>query len=348
MSAKTNFDVLTVGTATRDVFLTSDLFKVVKDTAHLKTLGFEDGRAECFAFGGKIDVDAPTFTTGGGATNAAVTFARAGLATGSIFSIGADRAGEDVVEELSKENVRCFQSIDSKLSTGYSTLLLGRDGERTALVNRGASSNINLRNVPLARLSTKLLHVSPGELPLATATRIVNHFQKQGAAIVINPSSHYIKMGLRDLSPILKKTAVLTLNRSEAAALAKVDGKDERKIFAKLCSFVPGFVVITDGPDGVLVSNGKAIYRAGVFKEKQIVDRTGAGDAFASGFSAYLFAHGGVAEPSEALLKDAIRFASANATSVVEHIGAKTGILSMQSFNRSARFKNLTVRKTII
>jgi len=64
------YDVITIGTATQDVFLKSRDFKVLKDER------FITGQAECFALGAKIEVPDIFFTTGGGATNAAVTFAR--------------------------------------------------------------------------------------------------------------------------------------------------------------------------------------------------------------------------------------------------------------------------------
>jgi sugar/nucleoside kinase (ribokinase family) len=88
---------------------------------------------------------------------------------------------------------------------------------------------------------------------------------------------------------------------------------------------IDGIAVMTDGARGAIVSDGRYIYRAGIFKEKKLVDRTGAGDAFGSGFVAGFI-----------LKKDihfALRLASANATSVVEKIGAQAGILRRKDFN---------------
>jgi sugar/nucleoside kinase (ribokinase family) len=58
---------------------------------------------------------------------------------------------------------------------------------------------------------------------------------------------------------------------------------------------------------------------AGMYKDVKVVDRLGAGDAFGSGF----VCKWALGRP----LKEAVTFASANSTSVVSHIGAKTGIL---------------------
>ena len=53
------FDVITIGTATMDVFLTSRFFKVLKDRKHLEKIGFFVGEAQCFALGSKMEIDKP-------------------------------------------------------------------------------------------------------------------------------------------------------------------------------------------------------------------------------------------------------------------------------------------------
>lgn len=70
--------VLTIGTATRDVFVTSDAFQVLKDPAHLKNIGFPTGEAQCFVLGAKVPVQRLEYAVGGGAANAAVAFSRLG------------------------------------------------------------------------------------------------------------------------------------------------------------------------------------------------------------------------------------------------------------------------------
>ena len=68
-----------------------------------------------------------------------------------------------------------------------------------------------------------------------------------------------------------------------------------------------------------------------------MVDRTGAGDAFGSGFVA------GLIQASR--IEYAIRLGSANATSVVEYVGAKKGIVTKNDFEKSSRWKNFKINK---
>ena len=110
-----------------------------------------------------------------------------------------------------------------------------------------------------------------------------------------------------------------------------------------------GIAVMTDGPNGAMVSDGESIFSVGTYKEKRVADRTGAGDAFGSGFVAGLMRHheraGKIApEFSEKAIEYAIKLASANATSVVESIGAEAGILKRTDFESERRFKNLKMQ----
>src|SRR3989344_9575939 len=98
-------DGVTVGTATRDVFLRSRLFKTVHDPKHLERLGFPTGEAQCFALGAKVEVERPLVSVGGGAANAAGTFARQGVKAAALFKIGKDENGRAVLGDLRKERV---------------------------------------------------------------------------------------------------------------------------------------------------------------------------------------------------------------------------------------------------
>ncbi|MFC1756720.1 carbohydrate kinase family protein [Patescibacteria group bacterium] len=90
------------------------------------------------------------------------------------------------------------------------------------------------------------------------------------------------------------------------------------EIFKKLDELVDGIVVMTKGSDGVVVSDGKNMYSAGI-PESGMVDRTGAGDAFGSAFTA------GYIETGDIVY--AIQLGTANATSVLQQMGATNGLL---------------------
>ncbi len=347
------YDVITIGTATRDVFLQSPAFKAVKDEHFTSASGFPSGEAECFALGKKIEIMKPVFTTGGGSTNSAVTFARQGFSTAAIITLGKDETSKDVLVDLKREGVKPIVSYTKDLHTAYSTILLSEGGERTILVYRGAADYLG--RVALPGLHAKGVYIAPGAIPAERMQRLVDHFHSTGALVAMNPSGYYVKLGVAAMRPILQKLHVVVVNREEAATMTGKPFDDERGIFKAFDEVVPGIAVMTDGPRGVTVSDGKSLYKSGIFAEQKLVDRTGAGDAFGSGFVAGLLrqrlAYSVQGDSAQLNAKpytlDAIRYAirlgSANATSVVEYIGAKEGILTKAKFASEPRWKELGV-----
>ena len=179
--------------------------------------------------------------------------------------------------------------------------------------------------------------------PLLTFAR------KNKIKVAFNPSGHHIKHKKKEILFSLKDLAFLVLNTGEAADLVDIPFKREKDVFKKLDKLTPGIVAVTDGSNGVIVSDGKFLYKAGIFKEQAVVDRTGAGDSFGSGFVAGLMrrsrmskAWGQMFSPED--IKYAIRLATANATSVVEKIGATEGVLTKEKFEKDKRWKNLDIK----
>ncbi len=323
------FDVITIGTATRDAFVRSKDFKT------LSSPEFLTGEGLCLPSGAKIDVDDIIFATGGGATNAAITFARQGWRAACVCKIGNDVSGREILANLKSEGVSTgFVVEDHSLKTAYAILILALTGERTILVYRGASENFEVSDINLHTLKAKWFYVA-GSVPLEILDLVLNKSKETEAKVALNPSQSQIKLGLKGLANILKKVDVLIMNHEEGAYLTGFDYKKENKIFETLDEYVKGIVVLTDGPRGALISDGKSIFEAGIFKDQKVIDRTGAGDAFGSGFVA------GLIERND--IQYAIRLASANAASVVEKIGAKDGILTKDEFENSARWRSLKI-----
>jgi len=344
------YDIITIGTATRDVFLKSPLFRVLRDPQYLL----------CFALGSKIEINPPIFTTGGGATNAAVTFSRQNLKVATLIKIGLDESAEYILKELRREKIVSLAVKNKKQKTAYATILLAPTGERTILVYRGASEDLKIKEIPFNKLKSQWAYISPGTITFPVIQRIFNHFRENKTLIAFNPSKYFLEMGIKKLKPLLNKTKVVILNREEAAVLAGIDYQKEKEIFKKLDEVVEGIAIMTQGAKGVLVSDGTRIYQAKAFRSRKVIDRTGAGDAFASGFVAGLIrsqsanrpeaeqarygagkAQIGRFAPSD--LQFAIRLGSANATSVIEHIGAKEGILTKKE-SQNPRWRLLRVK----
>lgn len=303
--------IVAIGAAVQDVFMShSDEFKPVTDkSAHELFMRLE--------LGAKADVNNIDFSTGGGATNAAVTFARQGL--GSIFmgTIGHDPAGQAVLDDLDREGVDTRHiSYSTRYNTGYSMLLLAPNGERTILTYRGASTHYDAKNFDLSDADAGWLYVSSMAGSMEVLDKIFNQAKRRGMKVCFNPGKGELSQTAK-LKGLLEDVDVLLVNKEEMATI--VEGDDLEELVRHGLHYVPT-VIVSDGPNGVMASDGKTIVRAGMYEDVKVKDRTGAGDAFGSGFLSQ-WAQG-------KSLKEAIIFASANSTSVVTKIGAKVGILS--------------------
>ena len=338
------FDVVTIGSVTRDAFFHVPSFPTISDK---KT---SSGKAFVLPLGEKLDVDGVYFTTGGNAANAGVTFARQGLRVAGVGKRGNDLSGEGIERFLKRERVDVrFLARDSKLPTSYSVLLV-KGGERTILNYHGASNNFTVRDVPLAKLKSAWWYVSLAGDSSRMFPVLVAHAQKHGIALAFNPSGYHLAHGRATILRALKHISFLVLNEEEAAALTGIPFSRPHEVFARLARLMEnGIMAVTNGNKGVTVSDGTRVYTAGIFKEKKLVDRTGAGDAFGSAFVAALIRAGAqcanIVSVSPRAIVEAIRVASANATSVVEHYGATEGTLTQKSL-AAARWKTLRVRVT--
>jgi sugar/nucleoside kinase (ribokinase family) len=302
--------ILSIGAAVQDVFLSDkDEFKPSgSKSAHEQFMKLE--------LGAKVDIDHIAFSTGGGATNASVTFARQGLHAVFMGTIGHDPAGHAVIQELDHEGVDSKHvSYSETLNTGYSVLFLAPTGERTILTYRGASTHYDIHNFDLTDVDAEWLYVSSMAGNVGILDKIFTQAKEIGIKIFFNPGKDELKQA-EELRGLLQDVDVLSVNREEAALI--VEGSDSEELVRHLLHYVPA-AIVSDGPNGVVASDGKTILKAGMYEDVKVIDRTGAGDAFGSGFLSQWV--------QEKSLKDSIIFASANSTSVVTKIGAKEGIL---------------------
>ncbi len=299
--------IVAIGAAVQDVFLEGKIFKPQKEHGEL---------VNEFELGTKNEIDRVTISTGGGATNASVTFAKLGLNSWFMGRIGEDVAGRVVLESLADEKVNTSLVWASKeLGTGYSTLLLAPSGERTILTYRGASSAFQLQTTRFKSVKPDWFYISSLSGDIESLETIVAYAKKRKIKIAVNPGKGELKERVR-FKKLLDDFSILSINKEE---MEELFGTADLFTLLKKANEHVGIVVVTDGPRGSYVIDGSKIYKAGMYKNVKVVDRAGAGDAFCSGFVA-MIANGKTVE-------EAITYGSANSTSVVSKIGAKAGIL---------------------
>jgi sugar/nucleoside kinase (ribokinase family) len=303
------FDVITFGSATQDIFFTVEK---KKDPLHNRKVTKED---ISFSLGSKVGIQEVRYLSGGGGTNVAATFAQQGFKTAYNGVVGNDIYGDNIINELRKKRIDASLIKKSeKEKTNLSCVLSVPGMDRTILVYRGASKEAHL---PWEKINAKFLYLAP--LSGATEKKsqeIIRRAKKMGAKIAMNPGNIQLQSQL--LKKIVKSIDLLFVNKEEAELLS--GQKEIKDIVRKIKEMIPnGIFVITQGIKGSLTITPEGMYRAKTFRSSKVVDRTGAGDSFASGFCSYWL--------QSKSIEECIQFGTANATACLRSWGAKNGLL---------------------
>jgi len=306
------FDVITFGSATRDIIIRP---KKLTSLQYKKT----GDRQICFPLGSKIDIDEIYSNSGGGGTNTAATFANQRLKTAFCGVVGNDLEGQEVITELKKLRVDTrFITKSNQKPTNHSIVILEGDIDRTILTYRGAAELLSYIQIPLAKLNTKWLYLAPLTGPLCESFKgLVEFAHENHIKLAVNPSM--AQLSLSNFSQLAQQIDVLIMNEEEASFLTKIPPEKEQEVFAALDAMCPGIAVMTKGADGVVVSDNTTIYSAKPYSGLKIIDTTGAGDAFGSGFVAELARSNNI--------EKAIQLGMANSAGCISAIGAKNGLL---------------------
>lgn len=269
--------------------------------------------------GSKVDIDKISYEVGGGGINSAITFARHGHESVFMGNIAQDPAGLAIIKVMDREGIdSSYVKYLERRSTGSSVVLLdSKSGERTILTCRGASEQFgNFDTKELEYIRPDWLYITTLRGDMQTLENFFVRASELGIQIMFNPGVKELEQ-IHELTRLLKHVNILSVNKLEASKL--VPGKVLTELLYHLGSYVKT-TIITDGAMGGIATDGKEIYRFGLYGDVKVKDATGAGDAFGSGFLASIAAGSS--------FRKALIFASANSTSVVSKLGANRGILT--------------------
>ena len=298
--------IATIGAALIDIYFQSESFA----PQHAA-----DGRILCQPYGHTIEISDHTVCIGGAATNTAVAFARRGHDVSIVAEIGRDNFGSYIKSSLIREGVNTRHLVAEKLEkTGCSVILCGPDGGRTVMVSRSASAMLDDYDIPLRFLRTRdWIHLSSVGGVMNALNEIWKVFDRGDMNFSWNPGKKELQL-LANGTLKLPRTerSIFFVNLEEWNLAARVQA-DIMQAFK--------YVVITDGGNGgSIFADGQKAFDYHARPNLNVVDETGAGDAFAAAFvSTILY---------ERPLEEAIVAALNNSESVIAHIGAKDGLLS--------------------
>ncbi len=302
-------DVLAIGDVTEDVFIeVSNAASLHCDSLHHCHLDFD--------FGTKIAIERVDKLIGGNAGNMAIGSSRLGLHSALYAQVGADSSGKSIQASLRKDHVStAYFSLNSKQKTNYSVVLHYK-GERTILVHHEPRA-YQLPKFSAARF-VYLTSMAKGSEKIFPS--LLSYIKKNKVKLGFNPGTHQLNLGLEKLKPLLKETNILFLNVEEAQFLLKVKTRKISDLLEKLSKVGPSIVVITDGDQGAYSYDGKIFLFCPIYVVPAI-ERTGCGDAFATGFLSALLHDQNTSE--------AMRWGTINSASVLQKIGPQEGLLHL-------------------
>ena len=308
-------DVISVGDIVTDVFI-----RLENDQA--ETYENEKGKWLAMPFGTKLPFDHTEIIEAvGNAANAAVAFARLDLNSAFVTNVGGDQLGRDMISALHKRGVDTrFVHInpDNKSNTHY---VLWYKEERTILIKH-------------EKYDYHWPHLTPNELPkwlyFSSISEHTLEYHDQLAEwlhrypdvkLAFQPGTFQMEVGAERLKRLYQRTEVLILNREEAVLVGGGNHEDIHDLLDRLHNLGPKIVVITDGPKGAYASDGNERLKMPLYPDPAPpIDRTGAGDAFASTFVAALIKGNNI--------EGALQWGPINSMSVVQKVGAQAGLLS--------------------
>lgn len=219
--------------------------------------------------------------SGGKGANQAAAAALLGASVAFLGRVGDDEFGGPLVRALEEKgiDVSLIETVSDK-STGAAFITVTPDGENAITVAPGVNRSLTPEDVEAASGAIRgaRVVVAQMEIPPETVLRAVEVADEAGGRALVNLAPH------REVPrELLERLNPLVVNEHEAAFLLgvpKVDGVDGAIAAApKLLDLGPRSVVITVGADGAVFSDGESTKHLPA-PRVEVVDTTGAGDAF--------------------------------------------------------------------
>ncbi len=311
-------EVLCVGDVVTDAFI-----KLLDNQAHVYEN--EHGKWIAMQYGSKLPFDRVEEKIAvGNASNASVSFARLGLASGLEANVGGDKAGRDIIEQLQREGVDThLVRINTHQASNYHYVLWYKE-ERTILIKH-EEYDYHWPKLKPKEAPKWIYFSSISENAIEFHDELAEWLEENpGVKMAFQPGTFQMKAGVDRLSKIYQNTEVLILNREEAVDVSGGNYDDLHDLMNRFHSYGCKTVVITDGPYGAYASDGQQRLKMPLYPDPAPPkERTGAGDAFASTFVAALIKGN--------TLEGAMQWAPINSMNVVQHVGAQEGLLSQEA-----------------
>ena len=240
---------------------------------------------------------------GGKGSNQAIACGRVGVPTVFVGAMGRDAFTQAVRKFYRAEKIGCHIAVKRSQATGTAVILINREGQNEIVIEPGANAHLKPADVPRGVLRTATVVMTQLESNLATTAHVLRAARRAERTTILNPAPMRA-----DFDPaLLAHVDILIPNESEFVALVRLLPRLRRRAFDEaalhalsrdglhaLCrEFGVPALIVTLGSKGCFVSQPHGHLFIPAHRGIEVVDTTGAGDAFCGGFAAGLVQHHG-------------------------------------------------------
>jgi ribokinase len=310
-------DFLSIGDTSHNVFL-----EMTDETVHVVCRKDDENCQLCFSWADKIPVNAFHDTIGGNSANAAVSFARLDQKTSFYTHVGGDDQGQRIIRTLGEDHIDTgYVVVDKDKMSNFSTVI-NLHGERSILVYHEHRHYV----MPKFEPARWIYLSSMGEGSDNIFPDICRYVDENQSKLCYQPGTFQLKMGAEAGKDLLNHTEVFMVNKEEAELYLGIEKTDDfRKHLDGILALGPRIALVTDGPKGAYVSDGKEYLYLGIIEEAPRNEATGAGDSFSSAFA--------VALANGCGLGEALRWGQCQASSVIQFVGPQAGLLQRKQLD---------------
>lgn len=270
--------------------------------------------------GGEVKIEFKLESAGGSAANTIFALSMLGIKTGFIGAVGDDEEGKAILKEFREAGVSIDRIKVVNADTGIVIGFVDENGERALYVYAGANSMISREDVSIESIKgAEIFHTTSfaDDEQFKVQCEVVKALPEH-VKLSFGPTSLYAKKG-KELMPILERTDIIFLNEKEMKEITKLDYEEGSEYLRGLGIET---VAVTLGRKGCFVSNNKESYLVKA-EHRDVVDTTGAGDAFAAGFLYGIAKGKGLRECGE--------LGNMVASFCIKRLGARAGLLELKN-----------------
>lgn len=305
------FDIVCVGDVKIDTFLF-----LQKTNPHIRSV--LETNEFCLKLGEKITVDKLQHFLGGDAANVAVGLTRLGLKSSLVAELGTDEFVQKIINSLKKENVDTSNLSETKGQESSFSIILSFGQERTIFSEHVVRNHdFNFDNI-----QTQWIYLtSLGEKWKNAYGKILTYLKKTNCHLAFNPGTLQINGAFKDIEKQMSRTDILFLNKEESMTILNIKNEtlNIQELLTGLKKLGPKVVVITDGANGSYAIDENGNFFKQDIVPTQVVEKTGAGDAYSSGFLSAILKNKSI--------KEAMELGAKNSAATLGQVGAQNGLL---------------------